>query len=122
MRQAAGRVHAIGGWLYTAGVLLQIYLAGLGVFGATTFAPHVGLGYSMILIAVVLLVLSLLAARAIGSSALLLIFSVVQVALVQAGAAIPAVAALHLLNALVLLYLGHAVGRGLSSPLPGEAG
>ena len=34
-------------WLYVAGILVQVFLAGMGLFGADRdFEPHVGLGGS----------------------------------------------------------------------------
>jgi hypothetical protein len=117
VRQVAGRIQAIGGWVFTAGVLLNIFFAGLLQFGAAGAGLHISVGYLLTLLALVLLVLGAVAGRAVATSGLLVLFSIAQILLVWASEAAPVVAALHPVNALVLMYLGHAVGRGLGVPV-----
>jgi hypothetical protein len=77
-------------------------------------------GYLLVLVALALLLLGLVAGRAVTTAGLLLALSLVQIMLVWASDAAPFIAALHPVNALVLMYLGHAVGRGIGV-VPGRA-
>jgi Family of unknown function (DUF6220) len=123
MTNAAAQLHRIGGIVFTAGVLVQMFLAGLGLFGAASFVPHVILGNVLLLVALILLVAALVARRAPATTAVLLVFTFVQMLLVWVSEVAPVIAALHPVNTLVLLSLGHSVARGvgLSAAVPGRA-
>ena len=46
-------------WIYVAGILFQVFLAGIGLFGAARdFEPHVGLGWILHLVPVLLLIVA----------------------------------------------------------------
>jgi hypothetical protein len=102
-------------WLLLAFLLagvVQIFLAGLGVFGlfdtgGDTFAPHRALGFAMGGIAVLILVLALIArpgARAIvGSALLVLLTSLVQSLLAGLGKDHAAYGGLHAFDGLLIL-------------------
>jgi len=111
---ALGSVHRVLGFVFMAGVLVQFFLAGLGLFGAASFAPHGIFGSLLVLFSLIILLLALASGRGRGVSALLFVFTVIQMVLVWFSEDAPVVSALHPVNALFLLYLGHAVGRGLS--------
>jgi hypothetical protein len=110
----------VGGRVFTLAVVIQFFTAGLGIFGAGGFGSHIALGYALVLFGLLLFVAGVVAGRAVATAGLLVVFSLLQIGLVQAGATAPAIAALHPLNALVLLSLGHAVARGLRLPVPGR--
>jgi len=111
------RAHAVIGWGFVGLVVLQFFLAGLGIFGAADFTAHVINGTVLLVLALLLVILALagrLGGGAVAISALLLVLTGLQGALpgMRDGAAV--IAALHPLNALVLLLLGFAVARGLT--------
>ena len=102
-------------WLLLAFLLagvVQIFLAGLGVFGlfdtgGDTFAPHRTLGFAMGGIAVLILVLALIArpgARAIAGSAVLVLLTALMQSLLAGFAEDHVVfGALHALDGLLIL-------------------
>ena len=115
------RVHRWLAWLTLAVLVLQVYLAGSGIFGATSFAPHRMVGYLAGLLVLLLLVMALVARssrRVLGLSALLVTLTIVQVALVSLRASAAFVAALHAVNALALMGLTAAIARAVDEPAP----
>jgi len=110
-QQRTAAQRAIG-WLYTglawailAGLLLQVYLAGTALFGATTFEGHRSLGMALVLPVLLLPVLALagrMGWRLIGLSALLLFLTIVQIVLPGLRDDISFVAALHPVNGMAL--------------------
>ena len=92
--------------LFILGLLVQFYLAGRGVFGASSFSAHKDFGDVLHLVTPVVLLLTL-ASRAtrnrvdIGLSVLLIVLYEVQLALADLDH--PDVGAFHPVNALVLL-------------------
>ena len=108
--------HLAAAWLLAAGVLLQGYLAGAAlaqVGGSGDFSTHVGVGYSLIgilaLAVPVLAVVGRFPRAHVGWSALLLVLYIVQTALPLARTSSPAIAALHPVNAMIMLVLAVAV-------------
>jgi hypothetical protein len=105
------QVHAWLAWAVVASIVLQVFLAGLAVpqlGGSGSFVTHVDIG--RIIGAVFLaLVVAAIAARAgrrrIGQAAGLLGLYVVQSVLPYLDPALPFVAALHPVNALVMFGL-----------------
>ena len=115
-RDGARRLHAPIAWLFVVAILVQVFLAGLGVFGVTDgFALHVEFGYTaigLLTLAVLLTAVSGgLPRRDIGLSLLLLVLYVVQTALPSARASAPIIAALHPVNAIALFALGTIIAR-----------
>jgi hypothetical protein len=117
MREVFRRIHQVASWLFTAGVLLQAYLAGAAMTqlgGTGDFETHAGLGYSLMgLLALLVLVFSLLGRfprRQIGLSVLLLLLYMVQTSLPLARDSSPLIAALHPANAMGLFVLALVVG------------
>lgn len=109
--------HAVAAWLFVAGVLVQGYLAGsaLAQLGGTgDFSMHIEVGYTVMgLLALVVLVTALLGRcprLQVGLSVLLLVLYVVQTTLPSFRAGSPLLAALHPVNAMILLVLGVIVG------------
>jgi uncharacterized membrane protein (DUF441 family) len=107
VRPIARNLHAIVAWVFVAGLVLQVWLAGRGVFEAETmFATHRDVGYALSLFTVVLLVLGLLggmgrraALRAIG----IFVLFILQSVFVIMRSSMPALAALHPVNGFLIL-------------------
>jgi len=100
--------------LIAAGIVVQVFLAGLGIFGAESFEAHEGFGWMIHTAAILLFVLALIgprSGRAIGMSFGLLVLMTVQIMLVNARDDEPYAAALH--PALALFVLGLAAHIGL---------
>ncbi len=103
-------------WLFLACVVVQVFLAGLGIFaGPENFALHRDFGYLFGYLTLALLVLALvgrLGRRWIGLSALLVVLFALQSVFVALRSAAPAAAALHPVNALAIFYVAQLVARG----------
>lgn len=115
------RIHRGLGFLFLGLALLQYFLAGLGVFGgglgSDDYDAHVASGRLLLLLAVVLVVLAVVGRReALATSAVLLVLMLVQSALANIGTDASAVAALHPLNGLLILFVAHQTARGLTLP------
>lgn len=116
-------------WLFAACVVIQVFLAGLGVFaGAENFNLHRDFGYTFGWLTLVMLVLALagrLGRRWVGQSALLLILFALQSLFVAFRADFPAAAALHPVNALAIFFVAQLVARGslsmVRTPVPSSA-
>jgi hypothetical protein len=102
-------------WLVVAGLIAEFYLAGAALFGVTpSFAPHRTLGGVLAIAIVLLLVLTLIARpgrRLLGLTALLAGLTIVQAALPSLQPVVSALAALHVVNAAVLLGLAGSIAR-----------
>ncbi len=112
MRSGLRRLHAIAAWLLVAGIVIQVFLAGsaIAVLGGTgNFSTHVEFGYTAIGLLALAVVLTAVAARSarqdVGASFGLLLLYVVQTALPQFRASMPAIAALHPVNAMLVFGL-----------------
>lgn len=91
---------------YLGGVVVQFFLAGLGAFVATGYDPHRALGLILALLSLVLVVLAFVGKvprTLLGFTLLLLGLNVIQAILVQID--VGEVAALHVVNALAIVYL-----------------
>jgi hypothetical protein len=100
--------------LFVIGVVVQFYLAGIGLLGGGGMEGHVGFGYLLALIPVLPLVLSWpsgAGARTAGLCAALLVMAQVQTFLPLAADGAPLIAALHPVNALVVFGMGLMVAR-----------
>ena len=115
MRSIARSAHLVVGWLLVAGLVVQIFLAGLGVFrGAESFSTHRDFGYMLELLPIVLLVLGLVAGLgrrpallAAGIFGLFMLQSVFVVLRADA----PEVAALHPVNGFLITFLSIVLAR-----------
>ena len=113
-RLARGVFFAIA-WLFVAGVVVQVFLAGLGVFvGAANFATHTDVGYALQGVTL-LLTVSAIAARAprgtVGLTAALIGLLMLQSIFIAFRGAVPALAALHPPNALAIFGVALVVAR-----------
>jgi hypothetical protein len=104
-------VHIGAAWLFVLSLVVQAYLAGQGLpqlGGTSGFSAHIGFGYAIGLLTLVILVAALVGRmprRQVGLSVGLLLLYVVQTSLPNLKADSPAIAALHPANAMLLLGL-----------------
>jgi Zn-dependent protease with chaperone function len=116
-------------WIYVAAILFQVFLAGIGLFGAAKdFEPHAGLGWILHLVPVLLLIVA--AVARVGSTLLwwttaLLVVQFVQPILATLRNDVPLVAAFHPVLALVIFWLAVTIGlkawRVVREPSPAAA-
>jgi hypothetical protein len=122
-RQRAGArrvVDVVYGYIaafFVLGVLLQVYLAGIGIFGinstkvanATSLNPHRAWGTVLMVLSLILLVLALIAwasrATVIWTFVLALLVIVAQSGLAAAGESNKWIGGLHALDGMVILLL-----------------
>jgi Family of unknown function (DUF6220) len=114
-RRIARPIHVVLVWLLVAGLLVQVFLAGMGVFdGAAAFTTHRDFGYTLTLLPAVLIVTSLVGGfgrwEAIASAVMLGQF-ILQSVLVLQRESIPAIAALHPVNGFLILLIAVWLGR-----------
>lgn len=101
-------------WLYLAAVLYQVFLAGSALFGPERdFETHIGLGYLLHLVPILLIVVALIARVGqplIRWTVALLVVQFIQPLLPMMRGDLPWAAALHPVLALVIFWLGINVG------------
>jgi Family of unknown function (DUF6220) len=105
-------------WLVAAGLVIQFYFAGAALFGATTFQPHRALGDGLaaaILLVLVVALIARLGRRVLGLVAVLTALTIVQVILPSLRSGSLWLAALHVVNAAILI----AVTLSIASAWPG---
>ena len=110
VRSAARSAFPFVAGLFAVGAIIQVFLAGLGVFDdPSAFITHRDFGYMLSLLPVVMAVLALvggLPRRFAGLSALLFVLFILQSVFVAMRDSMPAIAALHPLNGFLILGLG----------------
>jgi hypothetical protein len=115
MRSVARTVHLVAAWLLVAGLVTQIFLAGLGVFkDPTSFATHRDFGFMLELLPIVILVLGLVAG--LGRRPALLAAGIFGLFLLQSvfvglRTSAPDVAALHPVNGFLITLLAIILAR-----------
>ena len=111
----ARRAHPLVTALFVACAIVQVFLAGLGVFDdPAAFITHREFGYLFGWLTLVVLVLALvgrLPRRIVGLSVLLLVLFALQSVLVAFRTDLPALAAFHPLNGFVILGVGIVTTR-----------
>lgn len=114
-RFTARSALAVAAWLFVACIVVQVFLAGLGVFDrADAFVTHRYFGYLFGWLTLVMLVLAVagrVGRRLIGLCVLALVQFALQSVFVAVRADLPAVAALHPVNGMALLLVGVAIAR-----------
>ena len=123
------RVHAVAAVAFVVTIVVQVVLAGLALAelgGSGDFSSHIAFGYEAVgLAALALLVTAFIARRPRGDVLIavgLFVQYIVQTSLPSLRASIPAAAALHPLNAMLLFifaawYARHA-WRAAFTPVP----
>lgn len=103
---------AAAAWLFLAGVVVQVFLAGLSVFELTNWTGHAGFGWLLSSASLILLLLAFLAradTRTRWLALLLVVSALVQPELASARKEVPVLAALHPVNAMLLFWLAWMV-------------
>jgi hypothetical protein len=115
MRSIGRTVHLVLAWLLVAGLIVQIFLAGLGVFkGSASFATHAGFGYMLELLPLILLVVGLIAQlgrRPAFLAAGIFGLFILQSVFVALRDTMPEVAALHPVNGFLITFLAIVLAR-----------
>jgi hypothetical protein len=115
MRPVARTIHAVVAWLLVAALVVQVWLAGRGVFeSATNFATHRDVGYTISLFPIVLIVLGLLGGmsrRATIMAVVIFGLLILQSVFVALRGSSPAIAALHPVNGFLILFFAIVVAR-----------
>jgi hypothetical membrane protein len=111
-------------------IIVQVFLAGLGIFGAKSFKPHEDWGYTIHALSILVFILALIGprtARTIGMGLALPVLLTIQISLVGTRDDTPGLAALHPVLALFALGLAFHIGqpllsrrRGASAPRPAQ--
>ena len=115
MQPIARSIHLVVAVLLVAGLVVQVFLAGLGVFrGPESFATHRDWGYLLELLPIVLLVVGLLGRM--GRRVALLAAGIFGLFLLQSVFVVmrtsnPEVAALHPVNGFLILLLSIVLAR-----------
>ncbi|HET9344493.1 MAG TPA: DUF6220 domain-containing protein [Candidatus Limnocylindrales bacterium] len=114
-RTGAYTALAVVAWLFAACVLVQVFLAGLGVFdGPQRFELHRNFGYLfgwLTLVMVIIAAVGRLGRVLIGLSLLALVQFALQSVFILFREDLPAIAALHPVNGVLLLIVAIAIGR-----------
>jgi hypothetical protein len=122
VQQTISQIHQWLARVFLVGLLLQFYLASAPIFGAGSFQPHRMLGAALTAIAFLFPLLALagrLGRQRIGLSILLVVLAIVQMMLPSLRGAAPWIAALHPVNALVLMGISarmRRIGRAAAQP------
>jgi hypothetical protein len=103
----ARNVLAVAAWGFVAALLIQVFLAGLGVFrSAGDFDTHRNFGYLLGLMSLLLLVLAIAVRarrRQVVLAAIVLGLVILQSVFIAVRASSPEFAAFHLVNGFVIL-------------------
>jgi mercuric ion transport protein len=106
-------------WLFVACVIVQFFLAGLGVFaGATNFSLHRDWGYTFGWLTIILLALALIGRmprQAIGGALLLIVLFTLQSVFVGLRTSAPTIAALHPVNAVAIFWVSTWLARSAAA-------
>jgi uncharacterized protein DUF6220 len=109
VRRVARAIHLGAAWLFVACLIVQVFLAGLGVFDdPAAFITHRDFGYLIGLLTLVLLVAAIvgrLGGRQIGLVVLLMVLFALQSVFIAMRTAYPAAAALHPVNGFLILLV-----------------
>jgi Family of unknown function (DUF6220) len=109
MRSIASRFHMVVAWLAVAALVVQVWLAGRGVFDTSAgFDVHRDVGYMIGLMPIVLLVLGLLGGmgrRVALLAVAIFVLIIIQSVLVLQRESNPSIAALHPVNGFLILLL-----------------
>jgi hypothetical protein len=126
MQGVLRQVHAVAAWVIVVAIVIQVWLAGSAIpqlGGGGSFATHIDFGYligPMILVLLILAIAARAGRRRIGQATGLLVLYVIQSSLPYMDPGLPAVAALHPVNALVMfglaIWYARAVWRERATP------
>ena len=114
-KRVARPIHLVVAWLLVVGLLVQVFLAGMGVFSsATEFATHRDFGYLLEALPFVLFLAALVGGmgrRHVIAAAVMFVQFLLQSILVLQRDSMPAIAALHPVNGFLILLIAVWVAR-----------
>jgi hypothetical protein len=115
--RTAGRITFVAtSWLLVAGLVVQVFLAGLGVFDSPErFEVHRDVGFALELLPLIMLLSGLaggLGRRLVGLAGSTFGLFLLQSLFIGLRAQAPAIAALHPVNGFLILFVSIAVARG----------
>jgi hypothetical protein len=119
MRAQITRVYGWLAVLWAALVVVQVFLAGLGIFGAESYDAHKAFGSILHGVTALILLLAIAGPRTrrdIGMSLGLFILVTIQISLVSARDDAPGLAALHPVLALFAMGLAAHIGMHVLRP------
>jgi hypothetical protein len=110
---AARAAFAAIAWIFVAMVVVQVFLAGIGLFGSGGMGQHVDFGYLVAMVPIAVLIAAALArtGRLAWISAGLVVLGILQSILPWFRDTVPFISALHPVNALALFWVGLFVAR-----------
>jgi hypothetical membrane protein len=115
MRSGARVVHLLLSWLFVVGLVVQVFLAGLGVFqDPTRFELHRSLGYSLSIVPLLMIVAALVGGmgrRMVLLALAVFVLFMLQSVLVALRTSSPMVAALHPVNGFLILLIALVMAR-----------
>ena len=115
MTRAFRMVHLAAISLFVVCCIVQIFLAGLGVFSDPgQFEAHRNFGYTFGLLLLVILIAAIAGRMGrwyIGTAILLMVLFALQSVFVALRSSAPTIAALHPLNGFLILLVAIVVGR-----------
>jgi len=112
-RQGLTRAYGMLALAWALLIVLQVFFAGLGIFGASGYATHRAFGNILHGLTAILLILAIIGPRTsrdIGMAAALVIVVTIQIGIVGARDDAPGLAALHPVLALVAMGLAAHMG------------
>jgi mercuric ion transport protein len=108
-------IHLAAIWLFAACSIVQVFLAGLGVFvSPDRFALHRDFGYAfgwLLLVVIVAAIAGRLGRRQIGYAVGLMVLFTLQSVFVAVRASAPEIAALHPVNGFLIVAVAFVSGR-----------
>ena len=114
-RRIARPIHLVASWLLVLGLLVQVFLAGMGVFdGPSSFATHRDFGYTLTALPFLLVITALVGGYGRGpaiAAATMFGQFILQSILVLSRDSMPAIAALHPVNGFLIALLAVWVAR-----------
>lgn len=115
MSNVARGIHLAAIWLFAACSVIQVFLAGLGVFvGPDRFALHRDFGYTfglLLLVVIVAAIVGRLGRRQILYAIVLMVLFTLQSVFVAMRATAPEIAALHPVNGVLIIGVAFFSGR-----------
>ncbi|GAC1431589.1 MAG: hypothetical protein NVSMB65_05090 [Chloroflexota bacterium] len=113
-------------WLFVACVIVQAFLAGLSVFAdPATWSTHRDFAYAFGFLTLFMLVLAVVGRYPrplVGLTGLLLLLFALQSVFIALRASVPSLAALHVVNALAIFWLGLGLARRARAFVPRPLG
>jgi hypothetical protein len=112
--QRVARAHRLIARVLLGGLALQLFFAGLGVFGITTFLPHMILGTVIVLASLALPIVAWrghLERAVLRHSWLLVGLMLLQGLLIDLGRLVPVISAIHPANAMLLVLVTYNLAR-----------